>query len=139
MIGSKSVTRAGQPTVVGHGVVIEGTLRSGASVHLNGRVEGLVIADGDAYIGTTGSVLGDVMAEQLTVEGTVDGNVSVRGHLRVAASGVLRGEVRYGTLQVDRGGILAGNALHGEDVITIEAEALEPVVEPLSLPDAARA
>ena len=141
MIGSKSKARAGEPTVIGHGVVIEGAVRAAAAVHVNGRVEGLIIAEGEAFIGRGGSVLGDVMAEQLTVEGAVDGNVSVRGHLRVAASGVLRGEVRYGTLQVERGGILAGNALHGEDVITIEAEALEPAdgMEALSLPRPARA
>jgi cytoskeletal protein CcmA (bactofilin family) len=140
MIGSKSKARAAEPTVIGNGTVIEGSVRSAASVRLHGRVEGVLIAEGDAIIGSTGSVLGDVMAEQLTLEGAIDGNVSVRGHLRVAPSGVLRGEVRYGTLQVERGGILAGNALHGEDVITIEAEAMEEVEdEPMSLPDPARA
>lgn len=140
MIGSKSKARAAEPTVIGHGTVVEGSVRSAASVHLNGRVEGVLIAEGEAIIGLTGSVLGDVMAEQLVLEGGIDGNVSVRGHLRVAASGVLRGEVRYGTLQVERGGILAGNALHGEDVITIEAEAMEEVdEEPMSLPNPAGA
>lgn len=138
MIGSKSKVRA-EPTVIGQGVVIQGSIRTAAAVHVQGRVEGVLIAEAEAVIGKHGSVLGDVLAEQLTVEGAIEGNVSVQGHLRVAASGVLRGEVRYGTLQVDRGGILAGNALHGEDVITIEAEALEPVEEPPLLPDAAGA
>lgn len=132
MTASKSKARATEPTLIGHGSLVEGTIRS-TTVHLRGRLQGVLIAEGEAIIGATGSVLGDVLAEQLTVEGAIDGNVSVRGHLRVAASGVLRGEVRYGTLQVDRGGILAGNALHGEDVITIEAEAMEEVQEPLGL------
>ena len=140
MIGSKSKARAAEPTVIGHGAVIEGSVRSTASVHLNGRVEGLLIAEGDAIIGPTGSVLGDVMAERLVLEGAIEGNVSVRGHLVVAACGVLRGDVRYGTLQVERGGILAGSALHGEDVITIEAETMEEVHdEPMPMPNPAGA
>ena len=140
MIGTKNKARPAEPTVIGYGAVIEGAVRSAASVHLSGRVEGLLIAEGEAFISSTGSVLGDVMAEQLTVEGAIDGNVSVRGHLRVAPSGVLRGEVRYGTLQVERGGILAGNALHGEEVITIEAEAMEEVQdEPMPMAEPARA
>jgi cytoskeletal protein CcmA (bactofilin family) len=139
MIGSKSKARAAEPTVIGHGAVIEGSVRTAAAVHVNGRIEGVLIAEGEAVIGKAGSVQGDVLAEQLDVQGQIDGNVSVRGHLHVAASGVLRGEVRYGTLQVERGGILAGSALRGEDEITIEAEALEPAEEPPLLPDAAGA
>jgi cytoskeletal protein CcmA (bactofilin family) len=139
MMASKGKARAAEMIVIGYGAVIEGAVRSAASVHLNGRVEGLLIAEGEAVIGETGSVHGDVIAEQLVLEGAIDGNVSVRGHLLVAASGVLRGEVRYGTLQVERGGILAGSALHGENVITIEAEAMEEVQEPMPLPNPAGA
>ncbi|MET0389321.1 MAG: polymer-forming cytoskeletal protein, partial [Polyangiales bacterium] len=119
-----------EPTVIGRDAVIEGSIRVIGPIHVDGRIEGTLIAEREASIGSTGSVLGDVMVEALMLDGSIDGNVSVRGHLHVASGGRANGEVRYGSLQVDRGGVLAGSAQHGEETIMIEAEACEEVSEP---------
>jgi cytoskeletal protein CcmA (bactofilin family) len=59
-------------------------------------------------------VIGEVVAEELAVGGRVEGKVSVRDHLHVAPGGIARGEVRYGSLQVERGGVIDGSTAHGD-------------------------
>lgn len=129
MFGSKSSRpTTGSATVISNGAVIVGSVRAAGPLRLDGRVEGAVIAEGDAAIGDTGAVLGDVVADELIVQGTVEGTVNVRDDLHLGSHACIRGDVRYGTLQVDRGGVIAGSAVRGEDVITIEVDEREPTV-----------
>ena len=111
-----------EPTVIGDGVVIEGSIRVDGSIRVNGHIEGILIVEGEASIGPRGEILGDIFAGDLTVGGRLEGNVSVRDLLHVAGGGNLLGDVRYGSLQVDRGGVLTGRTIPGEDTISIEAE-----------------
>jgi cytoskeletal protein CcmA (bactofilin family) len=113
MFGGKAKTPP-EPTVIGRGTIVEGTVRACGAVQVDGQIEGALIAEGQVSVGPTGSVLGDVVAYQLDVGGLVDGRINIRDHLHVAPGGTARGEVRYGSLQVDRGGVLTGSALHGD-------------------------
>jgi cytoskeletal protein CcmA (bactofilin family) len=135
MFGNKSRSESAEPTVIGSGTVVEGSIRVGGPIQVDGQIDGALIAEGDAAIGRTGSVLGDVFADDLMIAGRVEGNVTVRDHLHVASGGSMLGEARYGSLQVDRGGVLAGSARTGEDSITIDADSGEAEL----LEDAAQA
>jgi cytoskeletal protein CcmA (bactofilin family) len=61
--------------------------------------------------------------------------------LHIAPGGSARGEVRYGSLQVDRGGVIDGSTLHGEDTHTVEptSDSDAPASAPPPLPATARA
>jgi cytoskeletal protein CcmA (bactofilin family) len=88
-------------------------------------------------VGPTGSVIGDVMADELAVGGRVEGNVTARKHLYVAATGAVCGELCYGTLQVERGAVLDGRALKGETAaLTPAKEEKKVVVQQASAPEA---
>jgi cytoskeletal protein CcmA (bactofilin family) len=113
MFGSKSKAAA-EPTVIGRGAVIEGTLRAQGRIQVDGRIEGTLDVQGEVSVGPTGSVTGELISDQLAVGGNVSGKVHVRSHLHVLAGGTVRGEVRYDTLQVDRGGVIDGTTSHGE-------------------------
>ena len=63
-----------------------------------------------------------MIADELAIGGRVEGKVTARKHLYVAASGAVHGELCYGTLQVERGAVIDGRALHGEER---QAEATE--------------
>jgi cytoskeletal protein CcmA (bactofilin family) len=131
MFGSKG--KSIEPSVLGSGVVIEGSVRVEGPIFVNGRIIGVLIVDGEASIGPTGLVLGDIVADDLTVGGRIEGNVSVRNNLHVTRTGVLVGNARYGSLEVDRGGILMGSTVQGEDTISLEADAdgAGAMVEPM--------
>jgi cytoskeletal protein CcmA (bactofilin family) len=125
MFRSKATKNATEPTVIGQGTVIEGTIRVSGRVQVDGQIDGTLIAEGHVSVGPTGSILGEVVAAELAVGGRVEGKVSVRDNLHVAPGGIARGEVRYGSLQVDRGGVIDGSTLQGENTNTLEGSALD--------------
>jgi cytoskeletal protein CcmA (bactofilin family) len=116
MFKSKTTTaRTSEPTVIGKGTVIEGTVRVTGRVQIDGKIDGTLIAEGHVSVGPEGSILGELTAGELAVGGNVEGRVSVRGHLHIAPGGTARGEMRYGSLQVDRGGVIDGSTAHGDE------------------------
>lgn len=103
-----------EPTVIGRGTVIEGTIRTSGRIQVDGQIDGTLEVEGHVSVGPNGRITGEVVADDLVVGGKVEGKAFARKHLHVASSGSVRGEVRYGTLQVDRGAVMDGSALHGE-------------------------
>jgi cytoskeletal protein CcmA (bactofilin family) len=115
MFKSKTTASSAEPTVIGKGTVIEGTVRITGRVQIDGKIDGTLIAEGHVSVGPQGSVLGELTAGELAVGGNVEGRVNVRGHMHIAPGGKARGEMRYGSLQVDRGGVIDGSTAHGDE------------------------
>jgi cytoskeletal protein CcmA (bactofilin family) len=140
MFGSKSE----EPTVIGRGAVIEGIVRIRGRVQVDGRVDGTLEVEGTLSVGPEGRIRGEVIAEDIAVGGEIEGKITARKHLHVVRTGKVRGEVRYDTLQIDRGAVLDGRTLHGDDAaaatkVSATAIADEDVeLAPPSLPAKAR-
>lgn len=113
MFGSKSE----EPTVIGRGAVIEGIVRIRGRVQVDGRVDGTLEVEGTLSVGPEGRIRGEVIAEDIAVGGEIEGKITARKHLHVIRTGKVRGEVRYDTLQIDRGAVLDGRTLHGEEAV----------------------
>jgi len=135
MFGKKSKTNtATEPTVIGRGTTIEGTVRVTGRVQVDGQIDGSLVAEGHVSVGPSGVILGEVIAHELVVGGRVEGKVSVTELLHIAPNGVARGEMRYGSLCVDRGGVLDGSTAHGEDTNTLQSTASDPISSAPPLP-----
>ena len=74
---------------------------------------GKLEVEGQVSVGPNGIIQGEVVADELVIGGKVEGKAIARAHLHVASGGSVRGEVRYGSLQIDRGGLIDGNTGHG--------------------------
>jgi cytoskeletal protein CcmA (bactofilin family) len=120
MFGSKRKQSAGSITVIASGSVVEGTLRVKGMLQLDGTIKGTLIAEGHVSVGPEGKVLGDVMADNLSIAGCIEGTVNAKGHLHVLATGVVRGGARYNSLEVDRGGVMDGRASHLDEKAVVE-------------------
>ena len=98
--------------------VIEGdvTVPKGASKGqvfvVAGRVAGRVTAH-VVDVKKTGSVLGGIDAEQVTIHGTVEGNVRVRQRLVLASTGIVSGDVHTDRLVMEEGGRVNGTIRMG--------------------------
>jgi cytoskeletal protein CcmA (bactofilin family) len=125
-------------TVIGADAVISGSIRVDGAIRLSGVLEGALIVEGKATIEAEGRLVGDVFADELSIAGRLEGNASVRDRLHVARSGNLSGNVCYGSLQVDRGGILVGSTMPGEDTISLDADG-DDAEDRGALPEAAPA
>jgi cytoskeletal protein CcmA (bactofilin family) len=133
MFGKKSKTNAAtEPTVIGRGTAIEGTVRVTGRVQVDGQIDGSLVAEGHVSVGPSGVILGEVVAHELVVGGRVEGKVSVTELLHIAPNGIARGEMRYGSLCVDRGGVLDGSTARGDEG-TQTAEG-DPASSPPPLP-----
>lgn len=80
-ITKKSVVNAGGNTVVANRInqdcIIIGTINSITDIRIDGTVNGNVNSRAKIVIGPTGKITGDIQCEDLTVEGVVEGNISV--------------------------------------------------------------
>jgi cytoskeletal protein CcmA (bactofilin family) len=79
--------------------------------------------------------VGEVIADEVAVGGRVEGKLTARKHLHVAATGALHGEVCYGSLQVERGGVVDGHTARG-DADAAEVKETERVQRPSRAPAA---
>lgn len=95
-------------TVIGAGTVIEGTLRVAGTIQVDGTIRGDLVADGQVDVGPKGLVEGHVTGESVAVGGRVEGKVTARTVLHMVKTGLVKGDVSYGTLQVDRGATIEG-------------------------------
>ena len=97
------------PTIIGVGAVVEGTLRVSGAVHIDGKIDGDVEAQGEVSVGPDGVVNGTVSGEAIAIAGLVEGKVRATAELHMMSTGRLIGDARYETLQVDRGGVIDGH------------------------------
>lgn len=91
---------------IGPEVVVSGDIRTGAQLHVDGRIDGnvhcLQLVQGEA-----GIVAGNIEAEEARIAGTVEGQVDV-GTLFVEASARILGDIRYETISIAGGAQLEG-------------------------------
>jgi cytoskeletal protein CcmA (bactofilin family) len=80
------------------------------------KVEGEVHATGDVAVENGSTVKAVIDGNNVTVQGTVHGNVSARGRLSLSGSGSLHGDVRVSKLTVEDGATLNGNVSMGPSV-----------------------
>jgi|SRR6185312_10818945 len=118
----------GEPTVVGRGSRIAGSLRVKGRVQIDGEVEGQVVSDDHVSIGPSGSVIGELSAAELVVGGRIEGTVRVAGTLHVVNGGCAIGVLQYSSIQVDRGGAL--EELSAEDLEKLSSGAHDATSEP---------
>lgn len=101
--------------VLGKTLLFRGELTAEEDVILQGRVEGSIRHARNLVIGTDGSVLGDVHASHLTVEGLVEGDLhcseavvvrstaQVRGNIYAPRVGIMEGATFNGRVEMDPG------------------------------------
>src|SRR5262252_10558680 len=104
--------------VLGKTLLFRGELTAEEDVILQGRVEGSIRHARNLIIGTEGSVLGDVYANHLTVEGLVEGDLHCTEAVIVRATAQVRGNIF-----APRVGIMEGATFNGRVEMDPEAAA----------------
>lgn len=91
--------------VISDGTNLKGDIRNVRRLDVYGYVEGRVFG-GTVVVHPGGRVFGSVKSEAMEVLGTFQGDAAVRQLLHIGSAGEVRGNVRYGRLAVDAGGML---------------------------------
>lgn len=72
-------------------------------------IVGKIICAKDAVIHENTVLLGDVSAENLVVEGAIQGNLDVKGCVRVGAKAIMESDIRAKSIEVSNGASIMGN------------------------------
>jgi len=87
---------------------IEGNLKAGGDIRIDGTLIGNLICEAKLIIGPKGNIEGDVECATATVEGTFKGNLVVREELTLQASAKVTGDVKAKKMAV-----LGGSQING--------------------------
>lgn len=98
-------------SLIAQGTVIRGDLCFRGALHLDGRVEGTIAAEGDDAMFTLsehGQVEGEIRVPHAIINGHVVGDVHVSVKLELTAQARIDGNLRYHTLEMAAGAQING-------------------------------
>jgi cytoskeletal protein CcmA (bactofilin family) len=102
-----------QESVLGSGVTIEGKLEGNGDVRIAGKFKGEIQIKGDLIIQKGAHVTAKTNAEDITIEGELEGTVVASGQVTLAESGQVIGDLKAKTLAVAAGSRMRGNVEFG--------------------------
>ena len=111
---ARSARRAGEPVrtgrtlMVGRDISLTGEIMSCEKLIVEGRVDGDVSETRRLEINESGGFTGSAVVEECVIAGHFDGKLTVKGLLAVRPSGRINGTIRYGEVEIARGGELTG-------------------------------
>ncbi len=116
MFGKKKRKSTVIHTFVGEGSRIEGDLRFEGGCHIDGVVQGSVVADvdSDAFLSISedGRVEGSVKVPRLALNGDVRGDVYVSDLVELGATARVVGNVHYELIEMAAGAEVNGQLIH---------------------------
>jgi cytoskeletal protein CcmA (bactofilin family) len=110
-----SGARAVGESLIAANLVIEGKIEGVGHVRIAGHFNGDVHVDGDLTIEPGAKVTGGVRARRVIVGGELEGNIEAASAVELAASGVLTGDLKAGSLTVAAGSRMRGKVEFGWD------------------------
>jgi cytoskeletal protein CcmA (bactofilin family) len=116
MFGRKARRPTTIQTLIGENTHIEGDIRFDSGCHVDGFINGSVVAvnDVDAYlsISENGCVQGSVNVPRLGLSGTVEGDVVVTEMAELGATARVTGDVYYNLIEIAAGAEINGKLIH---------------------------
>ncbi|MGY3041440.1 cytoskeletal protein CcmA (bactofilin family) [Rhodanobacter sp. TND4EL1] len=100
-----------ETSLIARGTSIRGDVRFSGALHLDGRIEGSVIGEGENAMFTLsehGQVHGEIHVPQAVINGHVTGDVHVSVRLELAPLARIDGDLRYHTLEMAAGAQVNG-------------------------------
>ncbi len=97
-------------SVISSEVEITGTIKSSGSIRVDGKLDGELHCTGDAIIGKSAQIKGNIVVTSATIEGTVQGNITAKDRIEMKSSGRVTGDIRAKRLSVEDGVTFIGRS-----------------------------
>lgn len=116
MFGKKKIKSAQIDTLIGKNTTVKGDIHYRGGLHVEGKVQGNLIADSNEktvlIVSEKGHVEGDVKGPVIILNGKVEGNVHSSVTLEMAQHTKVRGNVYYNLLEMEVGAEINGSLIH---------------------------
>jgi cytoskeletal protein CcmA (bactofilin family) len=100
----------GSTSLLSKEVKMEGEIQGSENLQVEGRFKGTIKLAGDLYIGPTGVVDADVEADNVIIQGQINGNVLARKQLQIQSSGKLMGDCTAQSIDIKEGALFEGRS-----------------------------
>lgn len=117
--------KEGFDTLIGSNTIINGDLHSTGTIRVDGQVNGNIKIEGNIFIGESSTIVGDITASNVTIAGSVKGDVFTSGVLKLLPSCKLKGDVQVKSFVSDEGSTFEGSCKmteHQSDSNTIKSK-----------------
>lgn len=96
-------------STIGPGLKIRGDITGNSNLIIEGQAEGKIqIANGRVTVAATGRVQADIDALEISIDGTVQGNLKARDHVRLGPTSHVQGSVLTPRIAIEDGARLRG-------------------------------
>jgi cytoskeletal protein CcmA (bactofilin family) len=95
-------------TVIGEDVEISGNIKCESNIQFNGKLNGDLTCGGQALIGNTSTVKGNLSIETVSIMGQVSGNITAKDKIELKSTARLHGDIRAKRLTVEDGVTFVG-------------------------------
>jgi cytoskeletal protein CcmA (bactofilin family) len=123
----RKVTRI--DSLIGQQTEIKGDINFTGGLHIDGKIEGNIIAteaSGSVLtLSDQGSIKGDVRVPNVILNGLVRGNVYAEEHIELALNARVIGNVYYNLIEMAMGAEVNGSLIHAADMTNQPALPLE--------------
>lgn len=97
-------------SVLGKNIAFRGELIGNEDLHIEGRVEGIVIMEGhDLSVGKEGEITANVHANNIAIYGTLTGDILAEELIEIKSTAVVKGNLIAPRIQLDDGGKFRGS------------------------------
>jgi cytoskeletal protein CcmA (bactofilin family) len=97
-------------SVISNDVEIIGTIKGTGSVRIDGKLEGELHCSGDAIIGKSAQIKGNIVVTSATIEGAVNGNITAKDRIEMKSTARVTGDIRAKRLSVEDGVTFIGRS-----------------------------
>ena len=104
--GNKSAGRRSTPSIIGTDCTYTGDIQSDGEVQVDGRLDGDVRCS-NLVIGEKGSITGEIIADTVSVLGTVSGQITAQS-VALARTARVLGDITHDSLSVEVGAYVEG-------------------------------
>ena len=99
----------GKKLIVGRDIALSGSINACEKLIVEGRVEAKIADCQEIEITKTGTFVGEAEIDVAEISGVFEGTLIARELLLIRNSGRVVGNIRYGRLEVERGGEIVGD------------------------------
>jgi len=117
--GNKKVKNSRVDTLIGQQTELHGNISFTGGLHIDGKIKGNVMADGDhastLILSDKGTIEGEVRAPFLIINGLVIGDLYADETVELAPNARITGNVYYEKIEVAMGAEVNGSLVHVKD------------------------
>lgn len=99
----KELGLASSTSVFAAGLNMTGEIHSNSDIRIEGEIKGIVVTKKKLVISPSGSVQGDIWAEEVCIMGEIIGNLTIKGLARFTSTSKVRGEVISSSVEIEAG------------------------------------